>query len=159
MMSLSEAATDFLAQKRIAVVGVSRKSGSEHGANVVYTRMRKVGYEVLAVNPNADEVEGDPCYHDLKSVPGGVDAVVIGTTPEVAEQVMRDCEELGITRVWMHRSFGKGSVSEKAAAYGRERGMAVIAGGCPLMFGQCSDFPHKMMKGMLTLTGKLPKAV
>lgn len=159
MLSLREAAADFLAQKRIAVAGVSRTPGTEHGANVVYNRLRKVGYEVFAVNPNADEVEGDPCYHDLKSIPGGVDAVVIGTTPEVAEQLVRDCYDLGIGRVWMHRSFGAGSVSEKAADFGREHGMKVIAGGCPLMFGQCADVPHKLMKGMLTLTRGLPKVV
>lgn len=104
-----------MASKRIAVIGVSR-SPADHGANVVYKRLRERGYEVFAVNPNADLVEGDPCVHDLKSIPDGVDAVVIGTRPETAEATMRECVELGVRYVWMHRMFGQGSVSASAHA-------------------------------------------
>ena len=81
MTTIKQAASEFLANKRIAVTGVSRKPAS-HGSNVVYQRLRDRGYEVFAVNPNADEVEGDTCYQDLKSIPGGVDAVVIATSPD-----------------------------------------------------------------------------
>lgn len=158
MPTLKEAAADFLSQRRIAVTGVSR-TPENHGGNIVYKRLRERGYEVFPVNPNADTVEGDTCYRDLKSIPGGVDAVVIATTPEVAESVMAECAELGITRVWMHRSFGKGSVSERAAASGREQGITVIDGGCPLMFPPAADFGHKGMRVMLKLTGSLPRRV
>ena len=105
MQSVKEAAAEFLANKRIAVTGVSR-TPKNHGSNNVYKRLRQSGYDVFAVNPNADEVEGDPCYQDLKSIPGGVQAVVIGTRPEIAEDTMRECAELGITQVWMHRGPG-----------------------------------------------------
>jgi uncharacterized protein len=114
---------------------------------------------VFAVNPNADEVEGDPCYHDLKSIPGGVDAVVIGTRPEIAEDTMRACVDLGIRRVWMHRSFGAGSVSDAATQYGRQHGVRVIDGGCPLMFGPTADAGHKVMRVVCTATGKVPRKV
>jgi len=113
-MNVKQAASEFLANKRVAVTGVSRNPKG-HGSNIVYQRLRQRGYEVFAVNPNADELEGDPCYHDLRSIPGGVDAVVIGTRPETAEVTMRECAELGIKHVWMHRSFGGGSVSQAAA--------------------------------------------
>jgi uncharacterized protein len=101
MISVKEATGGFLAHKRIAVTGVSRKPQG-HGSNLVYQRLRQRGYEVFAVNPNADQVEGDVSYHDLKSIPGGVEAVVIGTRPEIAEDTMRECADLGITHVWMH---------------------------------------------------------
>ena len=95
-MATAEAAIDdFLAQKRIAVAGVSREKGGKHGGNVVYQRLRERGYQVFAVNPNADTVEGDPCYRDLASIPGGVDAVVIATAPAVAPSVVQQCKELG----------------------------------------------------------------
>ncbi len=110
MTTLKEAVDDFLAQKRIAVAGVSREPNQ--AANLVYRALRKTNYQVFAVNPSADQAEGDPCYPDLKSIPGGVDAVVIATPPGAAEAIVRDCAEQGISRVWMHRSFGKGSVSE-----------------------------------------------
>ena len=121
MTPIKDAAADFLAHKRVAVTGVSRTPG-KHGSNVVYTRLRDRGYEVFAVNPNADEAEGDRTYHDLRSIPGGVDAVVIGTRPERADATMRECAELGIEHVWMHRGPGAGSVSEAATEYGRAHG-------------------------------------
>ena len=156
MLSVKEAAAEFLAKKRVAVTGVSRKPQG-HGSNVVYQRLRQRGYEVFAVNPNAEQVEGDPCFHDLRAIPGGVEAVVIGTRAETAEATMRECADLGIKHVWMHRSLGKGSVSPNAAAWGREHGIRVIDGGCPLMFEPVSDLGHKVMR--MVLRRKVPKTV
>lgn len=156
MPTMKEAASEFLAQKRIAVTGVSRKS-KEHGSNVVFKRLRDRGYDVFAVNPNADEVEGAHSYHDLRSIPGGVDAVVIATAPDKAEGTMRECAELGITHVWMHRSYGQGSVSPAATAYGREHGITVIDGGCPLMFDPTADVGHKVMR--MVFASHVPKTV
>ena len=156
MPTMKEAASEFLAHKRIAVTGVSRTHG-EHGSNTVFKRLRDRGYEVFAVNPNADEVEGAHSYHDLRSIPGGVDAVGIATAPDKAEGTMRECAELGITRVWMHRSYGKGSVSATATAYGREHGITVIDGGCPLMFDPAADVAHKVMR--VVFASHVPKTV
>jgi uncharacterized protein len=158
MSTINQAASEFLAHKRIAVTRVSRKGGN-HGGNFVYQRLRERGYEVFAINPNADSVEGDACFHDLKSVPGGVEAVVIGTRPSYAEDTMRECAELDIRQVWMHRAFGAGSVSNEATEYGRAHGITVIDGGCPLMFEPSSDPGHKVMRAVGTLTGKVPRRV
>lgn len=158
MPPIAEAANTFLASKRIAVTGVSRNPGS-HGSNAVYKRLRERGYDVFAVNPNADAVEGDRAYPDLRSIPGGVEAVVIGTKPERAEATMHECAELGIGQVWMHRGPGGGSVSPAAAAWGREHGIAVIDGGCPCMFGPTADMGHKLMRRLFTLTGNVPRRV
>ena len=158
MQTIKEAAGEFLAQRRIAVTGVSRQP-ENHGSNVVYGRLRDRGYDVFAVNPNADEVEGDTCYHALRDIPGGVDAVVIATRPDRAEATVRECEDLGIRKVWMHRAFGGGSVCDEATVYGRDHGMTVIDGGCPLMFDPTADTGHKIMRFILTRTGKVPKTV
>lgn len=158
MEKMKDVATEFLANKKVAVTGVSRTPGN-HGSNVVYQRLRERGYQVFAVNPNTDEVEGDHSYHDLKSIPGGVDWVVIGTKPEIADATMRECAELGIKRVWMHRAFGGGSVSKSAAEYGRHHGIKVINGGCPCMFEPTADPGHKIMRVMCTITGKVPRRV
>ncbi len=158
MVKIKDAAANFLAHRKIAVTGVSR-TPANHGGNIVYARLRERGYTVFAINPNADRVEGDVCYHDLKSVPDKVEGVVIGTRPETAEQTMRECVDLGIKDVWMHRSFGGGSVSDTAAAYGREHGVTVIDGGCPLMFEPTSDAGHKVIRAMCTLTRKVPTRV
>ena len=155
-MNVKDAAGQFLANKRIAVTGVSR-TPKTHGSNNVYRRLRERGYEVFAINPKADEVEGDRCYPDLRSVPGGVQAVVIGTRPEIAEDTMHECADLGIEHVWMHRGPGAGSVSAAATGYGREHGITVIDGGCPLMFGPTADTGHKIMR--FVYAGHVPKQV
>ena len=155
-MQMKEAAAAFLANKRIAVTGVSR-TPKTHGSNSVYKRLRERGYEVFAVNPNAAEVEGDRCYEDLSSIPGGVDAVVIATRPEIAQDTVRECAELGIKHVWMHWGAGASSVSDAATEYGRQHGITVIDGGCALMFGQTADVGHKLMR--VVLGGRVPKQV
>ena len=158
MQSIKDAASTFLTSERIAVTGVSRNP-SGHGGNVVYKRLRDRGYEVFAVNPNADTVEGDPCYRQLADIPGGVDAVVIATRPEEAEATVRACDSLAIKQVWMHRGPGAGSVCDQATIYGRDHGMTVIDGGCPLMFDPTADVAHKVIRFFLTRTGKVPRNV
>jgi predicted CoA-binding protein len=156
MQNIKEAAAAFLANTRVAVTGVSR-TPKTHGANSVYRRLRERGYDVFAVNPNAHEVEGDRCYEDLTSIPGGVDAVVIGTRPEIADQTMRECAELGIKQVWMHWGSGASSVSAAATEYGRRHGITVIDGGCPLMFAPTADLGHKLMR--VALARRVPNQV
>jgi uncharacterized protein len=158
MTAIKDAAADFLGQKRIAVTGVSRSPGN-HGGNVVYNRLRDRGYDVFAVNPNADEVEGDPAYDNLRAIPGGVEAVVIATRPEHADATVRECVELGIEHVWMHRGPGAGSVSDTAAAFGRAHGISMIDGGCPCMFGPTADPGHKAIRFLFTLSGRVPREV
>jgi predicted CoA-binding protein len=158
MATLKSAADQFLAQKRIAVAGVSR-ADKGHGANVVIQGLRKAGYDVFAVNPNAEEVDGERCYPDLKSIPDGVDAVVVGTAPGVSADVVREGAELGIKYAWLHSSFGKGSVSPDATEAGRAAGMTVIDGACPMMFLPNVDIGHRCMRWVLGLTGGLPKEV
>ena len=85
--------------------------------------------------------------------------MVIGTRPEIAEATMRECADLGIKYVWMHRSFGAGSVSAAATEYGRRHGITVIDGGCPLMFAPTADLGHKAMRFVFTRTGKVPRQV
>ncbi len=155
MSSLQAAAREFLAQRRIAVAGVSRDP--KQTANFIYRRLREGGRDVFAVNPNADRVEGDPSYAHVGAIPGGVDAVVIATRPEIAEQIVQDCLAAGIRRVWMHRSFGHGSVSAPAAAVGRRGGMLVIDGACPMMYLEPVDFFHRCARWILGVTGHLPR--
>lgn len=149
---------DFLAQKRIAVAGVSRDQRRHPVGNLIYHRLRKTGHEVFPVNPHMPTFEGDRCYPDVRSIPGGVDGVVIVTRPEATQRIVRDCGEAGVRRVWMHQSLGKGSssVSPEAIEYCRQHGIGVIAGACPMMYGPGVDFGHTCMRWVLRLTGGLP---
>ncbi len=155
MITLHEAADEFLAQRRIAVAGVSRDS--KQSANLIYRRLRDTGCETFAVNPNAGEVEGDRCYPSVRDIPDGVDGVVIVTTPEQALVVAADCVAARVPRVWLHRGMGPGSSSAEAVRFCREHDISVIPGGCPNMFGAISDPGHKCMCAMLRVTGKIPR--
>ncbi len=159
MTPIKEAAADFMAGRRIAVAGVSRQTGGQHGGNIVYGRLKEKGYDVFPVNPNATEVEGDPCFPNIAAIPGGVDGVVIATAPDVSPQVMQEVIDLGIKRAWMHCSVGKGSVSPEATKLGRDNGVVVIDGGCPLMYGDVSDGFHRFFGAVLRLTGGVPKRI
>jgi predicted CoA-binding protein len=120
--------------------------------------LKKTGHAVFAVNPHMQTFEGDRCYPDVQSIPGGVDGVVIITRPEVTERIVHDCGDAGVRRVWMHQSVGKGatSVSPRAVEYCDRHGISVIAGGCPMMYGEGVDLGHTCMRWFLKMTGGLP---
>ena len=148
---------EFLAQRRIAVAGVSRNNDHHPVGTLIYRRLKGAGHEMFALNPHMQTFEGDRCYPDLRSIEGGVDGVVIITRPETTEQIVRDCCDAKVTRVWMHQSMGKGSsVSPAAVETCRQRGISVIAGACPMMYGEGVDFGHKCMRWMLAFSGGLP---
>jgi len=151
---------DFLAQKKIAVVGVSDKR--ETGCNAGYRRFKAAGYTVSAVNPRLTTFEGAPCYPDLKSIPDKPDAVFILANPKVTEQIVQQCVDLGIKHVWMHCMTGirpgsaanMTSVSQDAVKMCRENGITVIPGSCPNQFLK-PDFGHSMMRVMFRTLGFL----
>jgi len=146
---------EFLRGKRIAVAGVSRDA--RQPANAVYRKLRDAGYEVYPVNPNASEVEGVRCYENLGSIPDPtVDGLVVATHPDVSIELVRQCAERGIRRVWFHRSFGEGSVSEAAIRECEARGVDCIVGGCPLMYCEPIDFGHRCMRWWLRRQGRVP---
>ena len=153
MSKIDSLVQDFLAMKKIAVVGVSDKRDT--GCNLAYRKFKEAGYTVYAVNPRITTFEGDPCYADLKSTPEIPQAVFILTNPKVTEQIVHQCVELGIKHVWMHCMMGTKpglgagmtSVSQDAVQLCRENGITVIPGGCPNQFLK-PDFGHAMMRVM-----------
>jgi predicted CoA-binding protein len=154
MARLDDAVGQFLSKRRIAVAGVSRNAGQP--ANAIFTKLRGAGYQVFAVNPKATEVEGSRCYARLSDIPDGVEAVVIATPPAAADDLVRECATLGVSHVWMHRSFGGGSVSPSAVDLCRAHGITVIAGACPMMY-VAPDVGHRCIRWILKVTGGLPK--
>ena len=155
--TLAAKVDDFLAQKRIAVAGVSRNKSHHPAGNLIYKRLKDTGHDVFAVHPSLQSFEGDRCYPNLQSIPGGVDGVVVITRPEVTNQIVHDCDAAGVRRVWMHESLAKGSsVSSEAVEFCRRHDINVIAGACPMMFGGGVDFGHKCMRWIMGLSGRLP---
>ena len=153
MEAATESIADFLKGRRLAVAGVSRGMGS--AANPVFRKLRDSGYEVLPVNPHATEVEGVQCYPDLASVPGELDGVVVATPPDASVEIVRQAVERGVTHVWFHRSFGRGSVSAAAVRECESNGIRYIVGGCPLMYCEPVDLGHRCMRGWLAWRGRI----
>jgi uncharacterized protein len=158
MKKLDNLVQDFLAQKKIAVVGVSDKRDT--GCNLAYKKFKENGYQVYVVNPRISTYDGGTCYADLKSIPEKVDAVFILASPKVTEQIIQQCIDLGIKHVWMHcmmgtkpgLAAGMTSVSRSAVEMCNANGIAVIPGSCPNQFLK-PDFGHAMMRGMWRMFG------
>lgn len=153
-MNTTQLIEEFLKQKNIAVAGMSRKPQGAVG-NLVYKKFKNAGYNVFAINPNADEIEGEKCYRTLKSVPTKPDAVFISTHPDQSLDVVKDCAELGINKVWFHRSFGQGSYNQDAEKFCKEKGIDAIIYACPMMYVKPVDFGHKCIKFFMKIGGKL----
>ncbi len=157
-MKIETLVQDFLAQKKIAVVGVSDQRDT--GCNLNYRKFKENGYTVYAVNPRISSFEGDPCYPDLKSLPEKPDGVFILASPKVTEQIVQQCVDLGVKRVWMHCMMGTKpglaqgmtSVSQSAVDLCKANGITVIPGSCPNQFLK-PDFGHGMMRSMWKLFG------
>ena len=154
MKKVPESIEDFLRGQRFAVAGVSRDS--KQAANAIFRRLVTAGFQVFPVNPNASEVEGVECYSDVVSLPESVHGVVVATPPSASAQLVRECREKGIGRVWFHRSFGTGSVSDEAVRECERLGIGCIVGGCPLMFCEPVDIGHKCMRWWLQRKGRVP---
>ncbi len=157
-MKIETLVQDFLAQKKIAVVGVSDQRDT--GCNLNYRKFKENGYTVFAVNPRISSFDGDPCYPDLKSLPEKPDGVFILASPKVTEQIVQQCVDLGVKRVWMHCMMGTKpglaqgmtSVSQSAVDLCKANGITVIPGSCPNQFLK-PDFGHGMMRSMWKLFG------
>jgi uncharacterized protein len=158
MAKLENLVQDFLAQKKIAMVGVSDKRDT--GCNLAYKKLKENGYQVFAVNPRITTYDGAPCYSDLKSIPEKPGAVFILTSPKVTEQIVQQCVDLGIKHVWMHCMMGTKpglassmtSVSQSAVEMCKANGIAVIPGSCPNQFLK-PDFGHSLMRVMFRSFG------
>jgi predicted CoA-binding protein len=146
---------DFLAQRRIALVGVSRNS--KDFSRLLFREMRDRGYDMVPVNPAASQLEGTRCFGRLQEIDPPADGALLMTSPSDTERVVRDCAEAGIRRVWMHRGAGRGAVSELAADFCRGKGIRLVEGYCPFMFLPATPFFHRIHRFFLQLFGRYPR--
>jgi predicted CoA-binding protein len=149
-MSRKADVDDFLAQKTLAVVGVSR--GGKKFGNAVLKDLKAKGYRTFAINPHAQSIEGERCYTNLSALPERPDGVVTIVPPAATEEVVKQAHAAGIKRIWMQQ----GSESEAAIRYCRDNGMTAIDGECILMFAEPSAFHHRFHRWVWKLLGKLP---
>ncbi len=149
-MTSKSSVDNFLSQKNIAVVGVSRNP--KKFGNSIYRSLKEKGYSVFPVNPNAEKIDRDICYPDILSLPGEVTAVVISVPPEETEKVVRKVHQAGITRVWMQQ----GSESIEAIKFCEEHSIDCVSNECILMFAEPAEFFHRAHRWIRGLRGKLP---
>lgn len=131
---------EFLNQRRIAVVGVSRNK--DDFSRLMYKQFQASGYQVYAVNPAAESTDSMHYYRSVRDLPEPVDGALVMVPAAQSAAVVQDCQAAGIRRVWLYRAAGEGSVSPEAVALARSAGMALVDGACPFMF--IGSFPHKI---------------
>jgi uncharacterized protein len=142
----------FLSQKNIAIAGYSCSGAAV--ANGLYDKFKKNGYRVFAVNIKHLEVKDVDCYADLKSIPEKIDALMIATGPEATMNLIKQCIEMGIQYVWIHKSFGNGSYNQEAVDMAEKNGLEIIPQACPMMFLKPDPF-HFCFKLIMNIKGKL----
>ena len=150
-----ETIEDFLSQKRIAMVGISREP--KDFSITLFEELCRRGYDVVPVNPSVSEVQGRRCFARVQDVQPPVDAALLMTSPEVTNAVVKDCAEAGIRRVWMYRAGGKGAVSPKAIQFCREHDIQVVPGQCPFMFWRDAGTGHRLHGFIRKITGRYPR--
>ena len=138
---------EFLSQDRIAFVGASRDP--KQFANSVYRHLRDGGRTMLPVHPDVATVEGDAAYGSLAEVPGPLGGVVVMLPSAATVDVVRQCVELGVPRVWLHRGMGGKEPPAEAVQACREAGVAVVDGACPLMFAAPVGGFHRFHRSIL----------
>ena len=150
-----EVIEDFLAQKRIAMVGISREP--KEFSVMLFKELCHRGYDVVPVNPHTPNVLGQPCFARVQDVQPPVDGALLMTSPEVTEAAVEDCAQAGIRRVWMYRAAGSGAVSQKAVAFCQEHGIQVVPGECPFMFLPAAGGIHRLHGFLRKITGRFPR--
>ena len=145
---------DFLAQKRIAVVGVSHDP-KDFSRGLLRT-LRERGYDAVAVNPALQSVDERSVFCSLDEINPPVDGVLVMTSPAVTDQIVQECARLRIPRVWMYRAGGKGAVSPQAVEFCEEHGIAVVPGECPYMFFPASGWFHRLHGFIKRISGAYP---
>lgn len=145
---------EFLQQKRIAFVGVSRQE--RHFSRLLFREFIKRGYDVIPVNPNAGAFDGKTAFTSVSAIEPKVDSVLVITPASQTAAVVEECAAAGVRRVWMYRATGAGSVDPKAVEYCKEKGIDVVAGECPHMFFPETMFFHKFHGFVKKIIGQYP---
>ena len=153
MTTLAEVC-DFLSRNRLAVVGVSRNP--RDFSRSLFREFANRGYDVVPVHPGVAEIDGRPCFARVREISPPVEAAVLLTSPAVTNQVVQDCAEAGVRRVWMYRATGRGAVSPEAVDFCKSKGMTVVAGECPFLFFPSAGFPHSWHACWRKVTGRYP---
>ena len=146
---MNQAIQDFVGCQRIAVVGASR--GGKKFGNAAVKELRTRGYQVTIIHPEAQEIDGQPCYPNLSALPGQVDAVLISVPAGQAAAVMREAASLGIRHVWLQQ----GAESPELLALGQELGLSLVSKKCVLMYAPPVKSYHGWHRGFVMLVGQL----
>lgn len=155
-MRSRERIESFLAEPSFAVVGASRQRGSNPGCGIA-DKLEKAGKKVFLVNPNADEIDGRPCYRSMSAVPETPAVAFFVSHPNVTEQAVKDAVDAGVKRIWFHKTFGDGSYSSAAEKLALDAGAEVLPGGCPMMFQKPVDPFHFCFRYLLRIEGRLER--
>lgn len=137
------------------MIGVSRDP--KDFSRALYRELRSRGYDVIPVNPNASEVEGDRCYAKVNDIDQAVDGALLMTHGPATDTVVKDCATAGVPRVWMYRGTGKGAVTETAVKFCREHEIEVVPGECPFMFLSGGNWVHSAHRFCRKLVGRFPE--
>ena len=115
---------EILSMKNVAVVGMSKNP--EKDAHQIPKYLMNSGYNVIPVNPTADEILGKKCYKNLREIPGNVDIVDVFRPSEDVPPIVQDAIAKGVKVVWMQLGIS----NEEATKEASEKGIKVVYNRC-----------------------------
>jgi predicted CoA-binding protein len=150
-MTRRAAVKDFLAERTLARVGLSRDGRAVSRA--VYQDLTDKGYRVYPVNPNAEMIEGERCYPSVAALPEKVSAALFFTPPAETENAVREALAAGVKHIWLQ----PGAESAGALQACAESSVNTVSSECILMFAEPAALPHRLHRWIWGLAGKLPR--
>jgi hypothetical protein len=150
-MTTKQTVQDFISQRKLAIVGLSR-SGQKFG-NAIHKELKTKEYTLYPVHPEAEVIDGARCYPSLAALPEPVGGLIICVPPAQTEEVVRQAAQAGIRRVWMQQ----GAESPAAVQFCAKNGISEVHGECIMMFAEPVGLPHRLHRWFWGLIGKLPK--
>lgn len=150
-MTKMQSINEFMAQKNIAVAGVSRKK--QKFGNTIYKELAKKGYTLYPINPNMQEYEGVKCYPDIGSLPDDATAIVLNTKPEITNKLISEAKKKGINNIWLQQ----GSADKETIELTENSEANIISKQCVIMFAEPANGIHGFHKWINKTFGLLPK--
>ncbi|MBN2226035.1 MAG: CoA-binding protein [candidate division Zixibacteria bacterium] len=145
---------EFLAVRRLAIIGVSRNPKAF--SRVLFKEFIDRKYETIPVNPSATDIDGFPCYQSVAGITPTVEAALVMTSPKSVEKAVNDCLDVGVKRIWIYGMMGNPQANKGIIAKCNQQNVIVISDLCPFMFFPQTGFLHRFHGTILKIMGRYP---
>ncbi len=141
----------FLEPGKLVIAGASRDPKKFGG--MVFSELKKRGFELYPVHPEAREIQGVRCYRTFGELPPGLEKLYVVTPASETTRVVEAAASAGLHRLWIQQK----SETPEALELASNRGMEVISGRCVMMFNEPVGSVHRIHRWFSKLFKSYPE--